>query len=316
MHHDPLQTLIDRSGVQGSIFCRARLGAPWALHTRGFDDGSAVFHAIVRGAGWIQVEPCTPEDPAPEPIAWRAGDIVVLPHGHAHVMSDAPGTPPVAIAGLPQPAGPDGLPCVSHGGDGPMTSILCGTFRFGPAAKDALLPHLPAVLHTRAGEGPAAEWMDATLRMIGAELSGARPGSDAIVTRLADVLFIQAVRDWVRNSDCGGWLAALEDPQLSRALAAIHSNPAEAWSAATLAKAAGMSRSSLYTRFTDVVGEAPAAYVLRWRMLRAKEALRSSAESVGAVGASVGYASEAAFSRAFKRHVGQSPGVWRVDSAG
>lgn len=310
--NDPLLSLIDRHSVRGSIFCRAELGAPWGLYTRGAAPGAAIFHAVVRGAGFVHVHPEGRDAARTAPVAWRAGDIVVLPHGDAHVMSDAPDSATMPIADLPSPPGPDGLPCVSHGGDGPVTSILCGTFHFSETAREALLPHLPPLLHTRAGEGPAAEWLDATLRMLGAELQGALPGSDAIVTRLADVLFIHAVRDWIRNCDEAGWLAALRDPQLSRALAAIHADPAGQWSAAALAKAAGMSRSSLYTRFTETVGESPAAYVLRWRMYRAREALRRGDLGIAAIAEAVGYASEAAFSRAFKRHVGTTPGAWRA----
>jgi AraC-like DNA-binding protein len=309
---DPLRVLLDRTSVQGSIFCRAQLGAPWALHTSGMADGAAVFHAVVRGAGWVHVHAKHEARAVAGPIAWRAGDIVVMPHGDPHVMSDSPTTTPVAISSLANPRGPDGLPCVTHGGAGPQTTILCGTFHFGPTARDVLLPHLPALLHSRAGEGPTAAWLDATLRMIGAELNGAQPGSEAIVTRLADVLFIQAVRDWISRSSTAGWLSALRDPQLSRALAAIHADPGGDWSAATLAREAGMSRSSLYTRFTDAVGESPAAYVLRWRMQRAREALGRGNTGIAAVAEEVGYASEAAFSRAFKRHVGSSPSVWRA----
>jgi len=312
MSDDPLRVVLDRDSVQGSVFCRAELGAPWGLRTSGMDDGAAIFHAIVRGAGWVRVSPDSEERPAVGPIPWRAGDIVVIPHGDPHVMSHSPDGASVPIAELDSPPGTDGLPCVRQGGDGPATSILCGTFHFGPMAREVLLPHLPAVLHTRAGDGPTAVWLDTTLRMIGAELRADQPGSEAVVTRLADVLFIQAVRDWIAHTDAAGWLAALRDPQLSRALAAVHGDPGGDWTAATQARRAGMSRSLLYTRFTAVVGESPAAYVLRWRMQCAREQLRKERTSVAAVAEHVGYGSEAAFSRAFKRHVGLSPSVWRA----
>ncbi len=301
---DALSSSLSMLEVHGTVFCRAQLGRPWAVHTKGSQ--AAIFHVIVRGAGWIEVEG------EPEPLPFRAGDLLVLPHGHPHTLSDPPGTPSVHIRTLPHQPGVDGLPCVCHGGEGADTSILCGSFHLGIEARAALLPFLPPLILASGSAGSTAAWLDATLRLLADEIDSDRPGAAIVVERLSDVLFIQALRAWVSQQRAAGgsWLAALVDPQLSRALAALHEQPGRPWTAARLARTAGMSRSAFYQRFEAVVGEAPAAYVTRWRMLVARRGLRRG-DSIYDVAERVGYASEAAFSRAFKRAVGSSPSVWR-----
>lgn len=223
-----------------------------------------------------------------------------------------PATPSVPIASLPGPPGPDGLPCVCHGGGGARTSILCGTFRFGPAAAELLLPLLPPLLVARGDGGPTSSWMDATLRLLADELGGALPGAETVVSRLADVLFVHVLRAWMaQHAGEVGWLAAMTDPPLGRALAAMHARPERPWTAAELARVAGLSRSAFFDRFSARVGEAPAAYLARWRMHLARQALREGA-TLAEVATQVGYGSEAAFSKAFKRQTGSSPGEWRA----
>lgn len=311
---DPLSLLLERSGVAGSVFCRAELSEPWSVSTKGSGDPAgrpAIFHVIVRGAGFVRVEPDRPEARTSE-VSWRSGDVIMMPHGDPHVMSSHRDAHPVPISSLPTTPGEDGLPCISSGGDGPQTSILCGTVRFSEEAEELLRPHLPPLLHLQCAQGPAAAWLDATLRLLGAETSSALPGSETVIARLAEVLFVQALRAWLRDlpQGTGGWLAALGDPNLSRVLTAIHEAPEEAWTVALLARHAGLSRSVFYTRFSEVMGEPPASYLTRWRMHVARRALRRG-ESVAEVAQQTGYGSEAAFSRAFKRTVGDTPGAWR-----
>ena len=314
---DPLSLLLERSGVAGSVFCRAELTAPWSISTTGSGDPGAgrpaIFHVIVRGAGFARVEPDRADEGAsPKEVSWRSGDVIMMPHGDPHIMSSHPSERPVPIASLPSRPSEDGLPCITHGGDGPETSILCGTVRFSEEAEELLRPHLPPLLHLQCAQGPAAAWLDATLRLLGAEVSGALPGADTVIARLAEVLFVQALRAWIRDLPRGegGWLAALSDPNLSRVLGAIHEAPAEPWTVAMLARHAGLSRSVFYSRFTDVMGEPPATYLTRWRMHIARRALRRG-DSVAEIAEQTGYGSEAAFSRAFKRTVGDTPSAWR-----
>ncbi|MFZ5477134.1 MAG: cupin domain-containing protein [Myxococcota bacterium] len=303
MSSDLLTEVLDLVRVGGSVFCRAELRAPWAVSTKGA--GSAIFHVAVRGAG----EAVCGDDVRP----FAAGDLVVIPHGSPHVLRSGPEATAVAIRDLPRDES-HGLPCVRTGGKGEPASILCGTFRFGPEAETLLLPWLPPILHARAG-GPAVEWMDLTLKVLADEVSGERPGSELVVARLAEVLLVQSLRSWAASGDRAGWLRALADPQLARALGHVHAEPAADWTADTLARKAGLSRSGFYKRFTEVVGEPPAAWVERWRMALARRDLRGGRDGVAAIAARVGYGSEAAFSRAFKRHVGVSPRTWRKQQA-
>ena len=247
-------------------------------------------------------------------LPWRRGDIVVLPHGHAHVMASAPGVPAVAIRSIAPVIGDDGLPCVVHGEGGALSSILCGTFGFEAEAAEHLLPHLPPVLVARDDGGALAAWIDATLRLISDERTLGQPGSGTVLQRLADILFIHVLRVWIaqRKGPAPGWLGGLSEPGVARALQAIHDEPRAEWTAAGLAKVAGMSRSAFYSRFTAVVGETPGDYLAQWRMLLARRYLRVGDEGIASVAAQVGYASEAAFSRAFKRRVGVSPAAWRA----
>lgn len=315
MSSDPLSLLLARTGVSGTVFCRAELGEPWSLRTAGSGEPgaerSAIFHVIVRGAGHVEVEPDREGVATPPRTAWRSGDVVLVPHGDPHVMCSNPELRSVPIASLDAPAGDDGLPCVSHGGDGPTTSILCGTVDFSPEAAEILRPQLPPLVHVECSTGPAAAWLDATLRMIGAEATSTLPGADAVVARLAEVLFVQILRWWIRDASQAGWLAAFADPQLSKVMGLIHDQPAAQWTAASLARRAGLSRSSLYDRFTQVVGEPPAAYLTRWRMHVARQSIRTGA-TLNEAATAVGYSSQAAFSRAFKRAVGESPSNWRA----
>jgi AraC-like DNA-binding protein len=296
---DSLSRILSRIQVSSGLFCRAELGAPWSLHTRG--GPHTIFHVIVRGSGLVET--------ADASVSFRAGDLIVLPGGPPHTMMDAPSSRPVPISSLPDHAGDDGLACVHHGGDGAQTSILCGTFELAPDTRDFLLPLLPPILHVAGGA--SATWLDQTLRMMAEEVSAARPGHQVVLAKLADLLLVQALRAAAAEGQGKGWLRALDDPQLGRVLGCIHADPAAAWTAATLAREAGMSRAAFFERFRSVVGEPPAAYLVRWRMTLAREALRSGTAGLAEVADEVGYSSEAALSRAFKRHMGISPGAWR-----
>ena len=310
---DALSDLLHACDLSGSLFSRAELCEPWAVSTRGAD--VALFHVVLQGRGTIDVQPR--DGAAARTLSWGPGDLLLMPHGDPHVLRGHSGSPtPAPIRGLPR-SEDGGLMTVRHGGDGAPTSLLCGTMRLSPDAGAHLLPHLPRALHLRADAPGVAAWMDHTLRLLDAETRGTRPGSDAMVHRVAEVLLVAALRAWIEGPDApqAGWLAGMRDPQLSRALAALHAAPEAPWTAADLARRSGMSRSMLYTRFEAVVGEAPGDYLTRWRMVLACQRLRSGSTLVAEVGRTVGYSSEAAFSRAFKRHLGLSPRTWRTSQA-
>ncbi len=295
---DPLTELLRTVRVEGTVFSRAEMRAPWGLSTRG--GTNAIFHVVLQGQGVVVVDGRV--------VPWSRGDLVVLPHGTAHVMADSEQRRAVPIATAPR-AKVAGLPCVQFGGEGPLTQLLCGTFRVDPEARELLARALPPVLVMRAQARTSAV-LEATLALVAEEVADRRPGADAVIERLAEVLFVQVLRGAQAELQ-QGWLAAFGDERLVRAMDALQREPARDWSAADLAKIAGMSRSTFFGRFSEVVGEPPNAWLLRWRMHLARRALRSSRVPLAELAAKVGYGSEAAFSRAFKRFVGEPPSAWR-----
>ena len=295
---ESLSPLLEELRLRGSIFSRAELSAPWGVETRGADQ--AIFHVVTEGRAWLR-----PEGHAP--VELGEGDLAVLLEGQSHVLSDTLERPARHIASFPSERGADGLPCLRNAGPGDRTTLLCGTLSFDPEAWRFLRRHLPPVLHTRSAA--TAPWLDTSLEMLAAEVD--RPAGDAIVGRLAEVLFIQVLRELANAADPPRWLLALRDPGIGRALKLVHSAPQQPWTARTLAASAGMSRSVFYERFQALVGESPSAYLTRWRMTLACGALRHGDQGMYEVATSIGYASEAAFSKAFKREMGMPPSEWR-----
>jgi AraC-like DNA-binding protein len=270
---------------------------------------------VVRGAGVAHT--CGADGrPTCAPVAWRAGDVLLFPRGTPHVLGDQPGRSSPNILSLQRDPDTDGLPCVRVAGGGAPTELLCGTLSFDPWGAALLLPFLPDLLHVPGGTGATAAWLDATLRMLGAEVEAGAPGSEAIISRLSEVLFIQAVRGWAATRPAeGGWISALSHPGLAAALAAAHAEPAGAWTVARLARKAGMSRSAFAAAFMAHAGIPPATHLTRWRMALAREALARTDQRLAEIADSVGYASEASFIRAFVREEGRTPTRWRRDQA-
>ena len=244
----------------------------------------------------------------------EAGSLTLFPHGQAlRVASDA-AAPAVPIEALPSQKLSDQFETLDYGGGGDETRMLFGMLQLNHAAADLLRAALPMVVHI----GPEAlgedAWLRETVAFIGREGRGQRPGGEAILRRLADVVVLDGLRRWMEGPEAAesGWLGAVRDPALSRALRAVHGAPGEDWTLPRLAAAAGMSRSAFAARFGAVVGMGPAAYVTRWRMHLARGRLRQGRAPVGAIAEDLGYRSEAAFNRAFKRVFGQTPGQARA----
>jgi AraC-like DNA-binding protein len=200
-----------------------------------------------------------------------------------------------------------------HGAGGSPTSLICGAVRFDHPAARNLVAILPEIIHLEASGSTEMGWLQSTLRLMAAEARELRPGGEAVITRLGDILVIQAIRSWIETDPAArtGWLGALRDRQIGRAITLIHRDPARAWTVASLADELAMSRSAFAARFTEVVGEPVMAYVARWRMQVAVSALSEEGATIGELADRLGYRSEAAFSRAFKRIIGVSPGAVR-----
>lgn len=305
---DPLGEVLHYLRMSGVFYCRSELTAPWGLSLPPMEGLS--FHVVTAGRCWLEIE-------GTEPRAIEPGDLVLLPRGEGHRLSTEPRGRTIPIGDLPQDRVSERYGILRHGGGGPQTDLVCGAVRFDHPAAHHVIKLLPEVIHIEAGwssQKGMADWMRITLQVLAAEARELRPGGETIITRLADVLVVQAIRTWMERDPAArtGWLAALNDPRIGRSLTLVHRDPARAWSVEVLAREVGMSRSGFSARFTELVGEPAMQYVTRWRMLVALTWLAEEDTSLGEMATRLGYRSEAAFSRAFKRIIGTSPGANRT----
>lgn len=302
---DPLGDALHLVRLSGVFYCRSEMSAPWGLELPPFND-SMMFHVVTSGHGWLMVE-------GAEPCALRPGDFALVPHGEGHRLMSGPGVRAGRLFDLPRELVSDRYEILRHGGGGAATTVICGVVRMDHPAARRLVALLPKVIRIDARDGDDRDWMLSTLNVLAAEARELRAGGDAVITRLGDILVIQAIRAWMARDPAAhtGWLGALRDRQLGRAMAAIQRDPTHAWTLVALADAAGMSRSAFAARFTELVGEPPMRYVARWKMETALMWLREDDAPLSALAQRCGYESEAAFSRAFKRVMGVAPGAVR-----
>jgi AraC-like DNA-binding protein len=302
---DPLGDALHLLQLSGAFYCRSELTEPWGLGIPAIA-GCLWFHVVHVGGGWLEVE-------GSEARWLRPGDLTLVPHGVGHVLRSAPGVPAPDVVGLPQTYETDRYSVLRYGGGGQPTSLVCGAVRFDDPAARSMVDLLPPVLAVDGSDPQQPEWLASVLRLIANEARAIRPGGETVMTRLSDVLVIQAIRSWLENDPAArtGWLGALRDRQIGHALALVHRDPGQPWSVASLASASAMSRSAFAARFTALVGEPAMSYVTRRRMYTARRALEEEDISVSAVAGRLGYSSEAAFSRAFTRHLGETPGAVR-----
>jgi AraC-like DNA-binding protein len=302
---DVLADLLDTVRLAALMYGRFELGAPWGLQCPDTD----LAHLVVVGRGSVHLE----VDGGAAPIALSAGDLALLPHGGAHALRDAPGSPLHAL-GQRECARVHTTEPMVLGGDGARTTLVIGAFRFGAAGRTLLFEQLPRVIHVAAHEPAVSPWLVSTVQLFIAESASRNPGASVIVSRLADVLLVQAIRSHISGTDCQErGLRALVNPQIGKALSLIHERPADPWTVESLASAVALSRSGFAARFTALVGEPPLEYLARWRMTKAAQLLRESELSMDEVAQRVGYQSKPSFNRAFKRWQGIAPGAFRRD---
>jgi AraC-like DNA-binding protein len=239
------------------------------------------------------------------------GELVLVPHGQGHALLSEPGVPTPSVMDLPREMVSERYELLRHGGGGALTQAVCGAIRFDQPSARHLIEVLPETLHIEATGSSPDSWMPSLLRLMANEARELRPGGEEVITRLSDILVIQAIRTWLEADPAArtGWLGALHDPQLGRALALIHRQPEREWTVAELASELAMSRSAFSARFTKVVGEPVMQYVTRWRMQVALRSFEAGQTTTAELARKLGYRSEAAFARAFKRVLGVSPGA-------
>lgn len=308
---DVLTDVLQTVRVSSVCYGRVELTAPWGLEVG--SSPAASFHVVLRGNCWLEV------DGRPEAVPLTSGDLFALPHGHRHVLRDAPDTKAQPLDELIGACGGalGGTLRVGTGLGAPST-LVCGAFEFEDRRHNPLLSVLPPLVLIRGEDGRAVQWLEPTLQFMACEAASGRPGARTVISRLADILFIQIVRGFLSSTPetRRGWLRALTEPQIGSALSLIHQNPQHPWTVAELAAKVGMSRSTFAGRFAELVGEPPLHYVTRWRMQKAAALLREGAATLGDIADRVGYESEAAFSKAFKRWVGTAPGAYRKAQRG
>jgi AraC-like DNA-binding protein len=305
---DALSAVLQDLRLVGASYCRTELRAPWGLEIP--PDEGAVLHVVVEGGGWIHT--------SSEPPRWLGeGDVVLLPQGIGHRLRDAPGSATRAVRDVARERTGETTFELRAGGGGPQTLLVCCGIAFEASALHPLLRLMPEVLHLPHG-GTDDPMLTTLLDTMASEVRARRVGAATVMARLADIIVTCVVRAWVEaQADATtGWLAAIRDPQIGRALAAFHRSPQGDWSVESLGAAAGLSRSQFSERFTSSLGVAPARYVASWRMHLATRWLAHERISIGEVAARLGYDSEPAFSRAFKRIVGKPPGELRPRPAG
>lgn len=325
---DPLSDVLRSVRLRGSVFFHVTCRDEWsALAPSAREIGPSVmpgaehvieYHMFLKGGGWVAV------DGVP-PLRMSAGDIVMLPHGDAHVVSSAPGVPPqdtedadlfdrVRDAAKPIPITYRGgayLPGCGMPHDEASAVILCGFIACDLKPFNPLIEALPRLLHLPA-EGVGA-WVAPMLEHAASESGDRRAGSAALLQRVSEMVFVDGARRYLDTlpAESQGWLGALRDRQVGRAIALMHAEPAEAWTLDELGRRVGLSRSALHERFVALAGLPPMQYLTNWRMQCGARLLREGHANVATVALEVGYDSEAAFARAFKRATGLPPAAWR-----
>lgn len=300
---DPLGAALHNLRISGTFYCRSELSAPWGTTLPVLPD-CVMFHAVVAGRCWLAVDGAAP-------LLLQPGHFALVPHGQGHRLMSEPGVATPALFDLPCEILSERYEVRRHDGGGARTLLLCGAMSFDRPTARRLVAHLPPqVVVQTADMGGAGRWQ-AVLQWMGDEARELHPGGEAVLTRLADVLVIQTLRHWMLRDPAArtGWLGALQDARIGRTLAAVHRDPARAWTLATLAAEAAMSRSAFAARFQRLLGVSPMSYLAQWRMELASARLHEGGDGIAALAAELGYQSEAAFNRAFKRHIGITPGA-------
>ena len=291
--------------MRGVFYTRSEFSAPWGLALPAFPH-CLMFHVVTSGRCWLEVDGVAPR-------LMQPGDLALVPHGEGHCLLSEPGAPAAKLFDLPREQISDRYEILRHGQGGAPATLICGTVRFDHPAAHQLLRLLPKLICIETWQSPQMEWIQSTLRLMAMEARELRPGGETIITRLADILIIQTIRSWMAEDPLAktGWLGALQDKQVGYALLLVQRDPAREWTVASLAREVAMSRSAFAARFKELVGESPMQYITRWRMNVALIWLREEEVTLGELAKRLGYRSEAAFSRAFKRYIGVSPGAAR-----
>ncbi len=321
---DALSDVLRVVQLTGAVFLDGAFSAPWcvighadsALCSSYLPPSERVvsFHLLTEGSCWAML----PNDRG-SAIQVDAGDVIVVPQGESHVLGSSPELSPVPAASLlgdQFATMPGEVMTLVHGGGGTVTRMVCGFLAAQDIMKNPLLSALPRLFKVSM-RGSSASWLESSLRFATEEAASTHAGSATVLAKLSELVFVEAVRRYVdtMSDDHLGWLAGLRDRFVARGLALMHARPAHPWTVEDLAHRVGMSRSGFAQRFADLLGQPPMQYLAQWRLQLASQQLRLANRPLAIVAENVGYESEAAFSRAFKREFGVPPATWRRNAA-
>jgi AraC-like DNA-binding protein len=301
--------------LTGAVFLDARFTAPWSVVTNVQPEKLQLYLAPARrviGFHYVTSGHLVGHLVNGTPVDLKAGDLILLPHNDLHVWASTAGLAPVAVGDLVYTEAGSGLFRLDHGGGGDETRLICG-YLGSDVAFDALISALPPMLTLNLSEMTGGAWIAESMGFAAQHLASGAAGAPAIVGKLSELMFSEAVRRHVESMPVAetGWFAGLRDPAVSKALAMIHAEPERGWSSDELARAVNMSRSAFADRFSRLTGQPPIRYLTARRMQLAAHELRATRKTVAQIAFDVGYESEAAFTRAFRRELGQPPATWR-----
>ena len=312
---DLLSEVLKSVQLESAFFYNAEFSAPWSFRSPAAhklapyinhpDGHIIVYHFLIEGRAFARVEQ--------ERVALSPGDIVIFPHGDSHCLESGPAPRTVDGESELQRIFSAGLKISRQGGGGELCKFVCGFMVCEPRASKMFLTGLPPVFKVNIREDESGRWLEDSIRYAIADVSTNRAGGDAVLAKLCEALFVETLRRYATKSPEGrtGWLAGARDPEVGKVLALIHRQPEEPWTIAELAKRVGLSRSVLAERFRTYLGEPPVAYLTRWRLQQGAQMLCSTNHSVAEIAVHVGYESEPAFNRAFKRQFGDPPARYR-----
>ena len=316
---DVLSDVLQAVRLTGAVYFDVDAGSPWVGETPSTQRIAAAvmpgvehiisFHAIVSGSCWAAID-----DGSVPPVRVSEGDVLLYPSGAPNVLSSSPGQRGEVNMGMYYRPVDQNLPfAIIHGGTGDeRTRFICGYLGLDAKPFNPLLSALPQMICLRK-PADGRTWVTDLFRVAMAEGGRRQEGGETILSKLSELMFVELIRRYLETlpEDARGWLSGLRDPHVGEALQLIHARPAEDWTLDRLARAVGLSRTSFSGRFTEFVGVSPMQYIARWRLQLARRLLERPQVSIAQAAAEVGYESETAFNRAFKRYVGIPPGIWR-----
>lgn len=316
---DVLSEVLKVVKLQGALFYNAEFSSPWSVYAASaaslasfFATGTEhviVYHLLTEGRASAQLQ-------NGERVSLQAGDIVMIPHGDPHIVENGPDTPPVDNSENLRAVLAQGLKLWRLGGGGEVSKFVCGYMACEPRLSQGFLSGLPSIFKVNIRNDASGRWLENSIRFSVDQADASRAGQEAVLSKLSEVLFVETLRMYIAQlpPQQTGWLAGARDAEVGKTLALMHRNPAHPWTIASLAKESGVSRSVLAERFRHYLSESPMAYLTRWRLQLGAQMLSSTSHSVAQIAPEVGYESEAAFNRAFKREFKVPPARFRSQS--